>query len=175
MLIPYFKFVPMATVAAILGVLSCRMVDTHQLYILMKHDWLAFFISVLTAVLCVVEDTMTGLVIGSLLSMFVYIHAFSIGYVEICLYNRGAVTVQEKLTQYSGGVSAFLSAFKAASEKSKHESMTLVTREREGGREREREGERVCVSHRGWGCDIVRCGFCGDRCLTALPSASPSL
>ena len=153
----------MATVAAILGVLSCRMVDTHQLYILMKHDWLAFFISVLTAVLCVVEDTMTGLVIGSLLSMFVYIHAFSIGYVEICLYNRGAVTVQEKLTQYSGGVSAFLSAFKAgqlkaASEKSEHEPMTLVTRERERERERERVRERE--SHRGVGMGRLRYMLC---------------
>ena len=125
----------MATVAAILGVLSCRMVDTHQLWILMKYDWLAFSISALTGVLCVVEDTMTGLVLGSLLSMFVYIHAFSIGYVEICLYNRGAVSVQEKLAQYSGGVSAFLSAssagqLKAASEKSNGPMMLVRKRPR---------------------------------------------
>ena len=66
------------------------MVDVHQLEILWKYDKVGFGISFITAVMCVVDDTMSGLVIGSLLSMFVYLHSFSKGYVEVTMFAKGA-------------------------------------------------------------------------------------
>ena len=65
------------------------MVDVHHLETLWKYDKVGFAISFITAVMCVVEDTMSGLVIGSLLSMFVYLHSFSKGYVEVTMYAKG--------------------------------------------------------------------------------------
>ena len=65
------------------------MVDVHHLEILWKYDKVRFAISFITAVMCVVDDTMSGLIIGSLLSMFVYLHSFSKGYVEVTLFAKG--------------------------------------------------------------------------------------
>ena len=65
------------------------MVDVHHLEILWKYDKVRFAISFITAVMCVVDDTMSGLIIGSLLSMFVYLHSFSKGYVEVTMFAKG--------------------------------------------------------------------------------------
>ena len=96
-LLPYFEFVPMATVAGILFVLSVRLVERHAIAEIYRHDKVGFAILVLVALLCVVEDTMTALVVGSLLSMFVYLYSSSKGYAELTLYNRGALSVESKL------------------------------------------------------------------------------
>ena len=66
------------------------MIDVHHLEILWKYDKVAFAVSCITAVVCVLDDTMSGLVIGSLLSMFVYLHSFSKGYVEVTMFSKGA-------------------------------------------------------------------------------------
>jgi hypothetical protein len=110
-LLPYFEFVPMATVAGILFALALRLVETHAVMEIYKHDKVGVAILVLTALLCIIEGTMTALVVGSLLSMFVYLYASSKGYAELTLYNRGkaAADSRRKSETAASAAASFLS------------------------------------------------------------------
>ena len=77
LLLPYFSYIPMSTVAAILVLVAVRMVDVTHLKHLYNFEKGQFYISIFTAVLCVLVDTMTGLVIGSILSLIIYAGSYN--------------------------------------------------------------------------------------------------
>lgn len=85
--LPYFSFVPMSTIAAMLALVSLRMIDFKHLSHLWKFDRKQFYISIFTALLCVVLDTMSGLIIGSVLSLIIYAHGLSIGMAEMQIFS----------------------------------------------------------------------------------------
>eukprot|EP01039_Chlorochromonas_danica_P008941 gene8941-9864_t len=94
-LLPYFKFVPMATVAAILTMVAIRMVDVSHLHHLYVYDKTQFSIAMFTAFLCISVDTMSGLILGSIVSLLIYAENLSHGMSEMLIYLE-VPTVAEK-------------------------------------------------------------------------------
>lgn len=85
-LLPLFKYLPLTTIAAMLWMVAYRMIDFHHFRHLFKFRKVKFTVGMLTALMCVVVDTMAGLVTGSLLSLLLYTSKVSTAYVEIQLY-----------------------------------------------------------------------------------------
>nr|CCC90424.1 conserved hypothetical protein [Trypanosoma congolense IL3000] len=69
-LLPLFRDIPMATVAAILMVVAYKLVDLHDLHILHVVDTANLYSTIITCVACVLTDTFVGLVVGVLISVF---------------------------------------------------------------------------------------------------------
>eukprot|EP01041_Mallomonas_annulata_P007682 gene7682-15729_t len=88
LLLPYFKYIPMSTIAAILFVVAYRMVDFEHLHHLWRYDRQTFYIAMATAFICIVWDTMTGLIAGSVVSLLFYTKNISKGNAVVKVFNR---------------------------------------------------------------------------------------
>eukprot|EP00457_Paulinella_chromatophora_P004079 gb/GEZN01004089.1/.p1 GENE.gb/GEZN01004089.1/~~gb/GEZN01004089.1/.p1 ORF type:complete len:608 (-),score=97.22 gb/GEZN01004089.1/:207-1772(-) len=66
---PIMTYLPMPSIAAVLMVASCRMAPLHFLAELWRQDKGSFWLCVVVALLCVVEDPVIGLIIGTLLAL----------------------------------------------------------------------------------------------------------
>ncbi|KAJ3325540.1 hypothetical protein HDU93_002606, partial [Gonapodya sp. JEL0774] len=81
----WFRFVPMATISAVLCVVAINMVEVHEFWLFWLLDMNMFLIGIGTAIMCLLEDTMVGLVAGSLLCLLLFTDKMSIGYCEMVL------------------------------------------------------------------------------------------
>ncbi|KXS20664.1 hypothetical protein M427DRAFT_41367 [Gonapodya prolifera JEL478] len=81
----YFGYVPMATIAAVLCVVAVNMVEFHEFRVFWKVDMQMFSVAIMTTVICLVEDTMIGLVAGSLLCLLILTDKESVGSCEMWL------------------------------------------------------------------------------------------
>jgi len=86
--LPLFKFIPMSTIAALLVMTSIKMVSRDHLVHMYKFDKSTFWISILSAVICVVIDTMAGILVGGVISLLIFTDQMSIGHTEMQL-NKG--------------------------------------------------------------------------------------
>ncbi|CBH11036.1 hypothetical protein, conserved [Trypanosoma brucei gambiense DAL972] len=68
-LLPLFRDIPMATVAAILMVVAYKLVDLHDLHILHVVDTANLYSTIITCAACVLTDTFVGLVVGVFISV----------------------------------------------------------------------------------------------------------
>eukprot|EP01038_Epipyxis_sp_PR26KG_P015538 gene15538-20979_t len=82
-ILPYFSYVPMSTIGAILVIVAYRMIDVNHLVHIFKYEKSHFLIAMITALICVFVDTMAGLVAGALLSLLIYARTIADGHVEI--------------------------------------------------------------------------------------------
>lgn len=94
LLLPFFKYLPLPTIAAMLWMVAYRMIDFHHFQHLYDFRKVKFFVGMLTALMCVLFDTMAGLLTGSLLSLLMYTSKVSMAYVEIHLYRGRQLTAQ---------------------------------------------------------------------------------
>jgi SulP family sulfate permease len=72
-LFPFFKYLPMAVVAAQVMTVAIRMVDYHSLEFYWKADKEQFWIMITVASVSILADTTYGLIVG----MFVYLFKFA--------------------------------------------------------------------------------------------------
>ena len=70
-----------------LVLVSVRMINWTHLGHLYVFERSQFIISILTATLCLLFDTMTGLVMGSILSLVIYAKKLSTGHSEIQIFS----------------------------------------------------------------------------------------
>ncbi|KXS18938.1 hypothetical protein M427DRAFT_29383 [Gonapodya prolifera JEL478] len=77
------RFVPMATIAAILCVVAVNLVEYHEFYLYWCHDKTMLSIAIVTAIVCFVEDTMLGLVVGSLMALLLATEEMAEGHCEM--------------------------------------------------------------------------------------------
>ena len=84
-LLPFFKYVPMAVIASILIFTAIRMVDISHFTHMYHHDKIALFISFLVASITIYTDPIYGILIGSGLSLLLFMNKLSEGQFEVTI------------------------------------------------------------------------------------------
>ena len=82
-LFQWFKFLPMAAIAAILVFASIRMVEFERFAHYFRHDRVHFFLALLVTAVSVYKDPTIGLLVGIVVSLFVFMEKVSRGQCEI--------------------------------------------------------------------------------------------
>jgi SulP family sulfate permease len=78
-LLPYFKYIPMAVIAAILVTVAVRMIEGEHFIRMYKIDKKSFVISLLVAFVTVYEDPTIGILFGVAVSLFFFLENISQG------------------------------------------------------------------------------------------------
>jgi SulP family sulfate permease len=92
----YFKFMPMAVVAAILVSVAINMVETDDLVRLFTHNKFNFAVAIFVAGVTLYRDPMVGILGGAAISLLFFIKDLSQGYHELAVKYRK--TVKEPLS-----------------------------------------------------------------------------
>lgn len=83
--ISYFKYLPMAVVASILVYVAFRMVEAEHFKHIYVHNKSAFGLSILVALITVIQDPIVGILAGSVISLLVFVNHFSKAQSEIII------------------------------------------------------------------------------------------
>lgn len=87
-LLGYFKYIPLAMVAAILTVVGYNMIEIHHFKRMLQTDRQNFLIAMIVAGVTVFEDPIIGILLGATISMLIFMRKLSNGQYEL---NRGAL------------------------------------------------------------------------------------
>lgn len=105
-LLTFFKMLPMVIIAAILFVVAIRMSEVQHFIKLIYNEKAAFAITTTVAVLTVIQDPITALLVGSFISLLIFVNHVSYGNTEVTLWENGklqetllspAIILREKL------------------------------------------------------------------------------
>ncbi len=88
LLFGYFRYLPLAVVAAILVFASIRMVEGEHFVKLFRFDKTAFFLSLLVAALTVIVDPLVAILAGATISLLIFVQHLSKGQSEISLHHQ---------------------------------------------------------------------------------------
>ncbi len=83
LLLGYFKFIPLAVIAAILVSVAIGMVEAHHFRKFWKYEKTGFYISIFVAIITMVIDPIYGILIGVSMALLVFIDQVSHGYFEV--------------------------------------------------------------------------------------------
>ncbi|MBM3887125.1 SulP family inorganic anion transporter [Candidatus Dependentiae bacterium] len=81
-LLPYFSYMPLAVIAAILVFVAIRMIETEHFFRLFIYDKTNFFVSMIVAFITVAQDPIMGIILGSAVSLILFMEKLSHGYLE---------------------------------------------------------------------------------------------
>ena len=79
----YFKFMPLAVVAAILAVVGIRMIEMEHFITMFKIDKTNFILALVVAIVTVLEDPIIGILLGASVSMLLFMNKLSKGQYEL--------------------------------------------------------------------------------------------
>ncbi len=82
-LLGYFKYIPMAVIAAILVFTAIAMVETENYGKLWRYEKDGFFVSLLVALVTIVIDPIFGILIGVSISLLVFVDRISQGHFKL--------------------------------------------------------------------------------------------
>jgi SulP family sulfate permease len=83
LLLGYFKYMPLAIVAAILTVVGFNMIEVHHFKRMFQSDRTNFYIALLVATITVLEDPIIGIFLGATFSMLSFMKKLSTGQYEL--------------------------------------------------------------------------------------------
>lgn len=83
--ISYFKYLPMAVVASILMYVAFRMVEAEHFKHIYTHNKSAFGVSIVVALITVIQDPIVGILVGSVISLLIFVNHFSKAQSEIII------------------------------------------------------------------------------------------
>ena len=81
--LPYFSYMPMAVIAAILAHVALNMIEHQHFVRLFIHDKINFFISILVALITVCKDPIIGIFGGAVMSLLFFVEKLSYGHYEV--------------------------------------------------------------------------------------------
>ncbi len=87
-LLPYFSYIPLPVVAAILVVVAVRMVEREHLKRMYKIDRKSFFIALLVAIVTVLIDPMVGILVGASISLVIFLDTLSHGQFDLTVNDK---------------------------------------------------------------------------------------
>ena len=87
-LLPYFKYLPLTVIAAILVTVAVRMIEKEHFVRMFRIDKKSFFIAMLVAFITIYEDPIIGILVGAAISLLLFLENLSHGYYEIIVNNR---------------------------------------------------------------------------------------
>lgn len=79
----YFKFMPLAIVAAILTVVGIKMIETEHFIKMFNIDKTNFILALIVAAVTVLEDPIIGILLGACVAMLIFMHKLSKGQYEL--------------------------------------------------------------------------------------------
>jgi sulfate permease, SulP family len=85
-LLTFFKMLPMVIIGAILFVVAIRMSEVKHFIKLIYNEKAAFAITTTVAVITVVQDPITALLVGSFISLLIFVNHVSFGTTEVTLW-----------------------------------------------------------------------------------------
>lgn len=88
-LLTFFKMLPMVIIGAILFVVAIRMSEVKHFIKLIYNEKAAFAITTTVAVITVIEDPITALLVGSFISLLIFVNHVSYGTTEVTLWKEG--------------------------------------------------------------------------------------
>lgn len=86
--LPYFTYMPMAVIAAILVHVAINMIERQHFARLFAHDKINFSISILVALITVYKDPIIGILGGAVVSLLFFVEKLSHGHYEVTRYTR---------------------------------------------------------------------------------------
>jgi SulP family sulfate permease len=89
LLLPWFKFIPMPVIAAILVFVSVRMVEQEHYVRMWEHDKRSFIISLISAAITVIQDPITGVLFGTAVALLIFSEKISHGPHEMTAHTDG--------------------------------------------------------------------------------------
>lgn len=81
----YFKYIPMAVIAAILVYVAIQMVELHHFARFLKYERTGFWVAFIVALVTVVEDPIYGILLGAVISLLIFVNRLSHGYFDLRL------------------------------------------------------------------------------------------
>lgn len=81
----YFAYIPLAVIAAILVFTAIRMVETHHLVHIWRHDKRGYAIAMLVSIVCIYDDPIVGILLGTAISLIVFMEKLSRGQFDLDL------------------------------------------------------------------------------------------
>lgn len=92
-LLSFFTYIPLAVIAAILVYVAIQMVETEHFVKYFRHDKSGFFIAILVAGVTVYEDPIVGMLLGTMISMFLFVDKLSHGHFNVTLntFKKGEI------------------------------------------------------------------------------------
>ena len=100
-LISVFKFLPLAIVAAILVFVAVRMVQAEHFINLYRNDKKMFFLSLVVAAITIIEDPITGILVGAVIALLIFLKNFSKAQSEVTLNYQGKLVGRLPVGQLS--------------------------------------------------------------------------
>lgn len=82
-LLGYFKYIPLAMIAAILTFVGLNMIELHHFKRMFKTDTASFIIAMIVAIITIFEDPIIGILLGSTISMLMFMKKLSTGQYEL--------------------------------------------------------------------------------------------
>lgn len=82
-LLKYFRFMPMAVIASILVYVAIQMIEAEHFFKLFKYERNGLVVSLLVALLVIVEDPIIGILVGVAVSLLIYVNRISKGLYEM--------------------------------------------------------------------------------------------
>jgi SulP family sulfate permease len=83
--LPFFKYLPLALVASMLVLVAVQMVEHEHFRHLYRHDKTAFALSLVVALITVIEDPIVGIMVGAVVSLLLFVNTISKAQGEITL------------------------------------------------------------------------------------------
>lgn len=115
-LFKFFRFLPMAIVAAILADVAIKMVEAHHFVRFFQYDKKAFYISLIVAFITVYEDPIMGILIGAVIALLMFVEKLSHGQFEMIANKTGVGKIEtvigEKISEIAENPDILLYSFK---------------------------------------------------------------
>lgn len=92
LLLGYFKYIPLAVVSAILVFTSIKMVEAEHFIQMFKLDKRGFIIAGLVAAVTVIEDPIIGILLGTAVTMVMFMEKVSQGHYELITDPRSIIS-----------------------------------------------------------------------------------
>lgn len=90
-LLPYFSYIPLPVVAAILVVVAIRMVEREHMKRMFTIDRKSFFIALFVAFITVWIDPMVGILVGASLSLVIFLDTLSHGHFDLMVTDPSTI------------------------------------------------------------------------------------
>lgn len=112
----YFKYIPMAVIAAILVMVAVRMVETEHFIRYFHFDKIGFITALIVAFVTVYEDPIVGILLGTAISLIIFMEKLSRGQFDLHLnkFEKGSIGTMsgEKLKPITEQPDILLYSFK---------------------------------------------------------------
>ena len=99
LLLGFFKYIPMAVIAAILVFVAIRMIEVQHLSHIWKTNRFEFALMMVVAIITIYEDPIVGILIGTAISLLVFVDKLSRGQFELSGHMPGVGRVSHLVSE----------------------------------------------------------------------------